>query len=51
MSDFYIVGKSVLGKGKSDRDWVYISSNSISEFKELITHLKEVVYCLFIKGG
>lgn len=48
MSDFYIVGKSVLGKGKSDRDWIYISSNSVSEFKGLIAYLKEEDKCFSV---
>lgn len=30
-----IVGESVAIKGKSDRDWVYISSENMEEFKEL----------------
>lgn len=35
----YIEGESVLVKGKSDKDWIYISSESESEFYELIKRL------------
>ncbi|ACR80776.1 MULTISPECIES: GNAT family N-acetyltransferase [Kosmotoga] len=34
-----IVGESVAIKGKSDRDWVYISSENLEEFKELLKRI------------
>lgn len=34
-----IAGKSVLIKGKSDKDWIYISSESVSEFEELLDRI------------
>ncbi|MCK4258728.1 MAG: GNAT family N-acetyltransferase [Halanaerobiales bacterium] len=35
------VGDSFLIKGRSDHSWIYISSNNISEFEEIVTMLND----------
>lgn len=48
MYDFIVVGNSVAATGKSDREWVYISSESANELKIILGQLDSRLKCYAI---
>lgn len=48
VTDVAVVGESVMVKGRSDRDWVYISSASEGEFRDLVGRLHSSDTCFAI---